>query len=84
MATSGRYQRGDHVVNPTTRRPAVGVDSATVVGPNPGQADALASAALVGGTASAAWVDALGPEWSLYLVMGQTAHSYGRAFDPVT
>ena len=84
MATSGNYERGDHVLDPTTGRPATGADSATIVGPNPGQADALASAALVGGTKSAGWVKSLGPEWSLYLVIGQTAHSYGRAFDTVT
>ena len=81
MATSGLYERGLHVVDPSTGRPVSGVDSATVVGPDPGQADALASAALVGGAKSAAWVDALGSEWSLYLVIGQTAHSYGPAFD---
>ncbi len=49
MATSGTYERGDHVVDPVTERPAVGVDSATVVGPDPGAADAFASAALVHG-----------------------------------
>ena len=81
MATSGRYERGDHVIDPLTGRPAIDVDSATVVGPDPGVADALASAVLVRGTASVSWFDPLGPEWSLYLVMGKTAHSYGRAFD---
>jgi thiamine biosynthesis lipoprotein len=81
MATSGHYERGHHVVDPSSGLPASSVDSATVVGPDPGQADALASAALVRGTESAAWFDLLGPEWSLYLVIGQVAHSYGPAFD---
>lgn len=81
MATSGRYERGDHVVDPTTGRPAVDVDSATVVGPDPGIADALASAALVRGVASLDWFSSLGPDWSLYLVMGETARTFGRAFD---
>lgn len=81
MATSGRYERGDHVVDPSTGRPAIDVDSATVVGPDPGAADALASAALVRGTDSVAWFDLLGPDWSLYLVIGETARSFGRAFE---
>ncbi|MCZ3388095.1 MAG: FAD:protein FMN transferase [Actinomycetia bacterium] len=81
MATSGRYERGDHVVDPSTGRMAIDVDSETVVGPDPGVADALASAALVRGTASVAWFDSLGPDWSLYLVIGEAARTYGRAFD---
>jgi thiamine biosynthesis lipoprotein len=81
MATSGHYERGHHVVDPSSGRPASGADSATVVGLDPGKADALASAALVRGTASMAWFDSLGPDWSLYLVIGQTAHSYGPAFE---
>ncbi len=81
MATSGSYERGHHVVDPSTGHPASGVDSATVVGPDPGRADALATGALIRGTVSASWFHTLGPEWSLYLVIGQTAHSYGRAFD---
>jgi thiamine biosynthesis lipoprotein len=81
MATSGRYERGDHVIDPATGRPASGVDSATVVGPDPGLADALASAALVRGKTSTAWLAALGSAWSLHLVIGQTAFTYGPAFD---
>jgi thiamine biosynthesis lipoprotein len=81
MATSGRYERGDHVIDPATGRPAVGVDSATVVGPDSGSADALASAAMVHGLASVEWLDALGPGWSLHVVVGETAHTFGAAFD---
>ena len=81
MATSGRYERGDHVVDPATGQPAVGVDSATVVGPDAGMADALASAAMVHGLASMDWFGALGPRWSLHLVVGQVAHTFGPAFE---
>jgi FAD:protein FMN transferase len=80
MATSGRYQRGDHVVDPVTGRPATAVDSATVVGPDAGTADALASAALVDGRDSLAWFTALGAEWSLHLVIGDAGYSFGPAF----
>ena len=81
MATSGRYERGDHVVDPGTGRPAVGVDSATVVGPDPGMADALASAAMVHGPAGVGWFADLGPQWSLHIVVGQVAHTFGPAFE---
>ena len=33
VATSGAYARGDHVLDPHTRRPPVGVLSVTIVGP---------------------------------------------------
>jgi FAD:protein FMN transferase len=81
MATSGRYERGDHVVDPVTRLPAVGVDSATVIGPDPGIADALSSAALVDGTRSVGWFSAIGPEWSLHVAIGNTVHTWGPGFD---
>jgi thiamine biosynthesis lipoprotein len=81
MATSGQYERGAHVIDPATGATAMGADSATVVGPDAGLADAVASAALVSGLASTEWFGALGPEWSLHLVVGQLAHTYGPAFD---
>ena len=61
--------------------PATAVDSATVVGPDAGFADALASAAQVSGMATMDWFAGLGPDWSLHLVAGEIAHSYGSAFD---
>ena len=81
MATSACYERGDHVVDPRTGRPAVSVDSATAVGPDAGMADALASAGLVCGLASVEWLGDVGPEWSLHLVIGEVAHAFGPAFD---
>ena len=47
VATSGRYERGDHVVDPRTGRPALGLASVTVVGPDLAIADAYATAAVV-------------------------------------
>ena len=47
VATSGRYERGDHVVDPSTGRPATGLASVTVVGPDLALADAFATAAVV-------------------------------------
>ena len=81
MATSGRYERGDHVIDPSTGEAAVSVDSATVVGPDAGMADAIASAVLVHGLDSMAWFPELGADWSMHLVIDERAHSYGEAFD---
>jgi thiamine biosynthesis lipoprotein len=47
VATSGRSERGDHIFDPRTGRPAVGLASVTVVGPDLAVADAYATAALV-------------------------------------
>lgn len=44
VATSGRYERGDHVVDPRTGRPAHGLASATVVHADLAVADAYATA----------------------------------------
>jgi thiamine biosynthesis lipoprotein len=51
VATSGRYERGDHVLTPATGIPATGMASVTVIGPDPGVADAFATAAVVLGPA---------------------------------
>lgn len=49
LATSGRYEIGDHIVDPQTSSPARGVASASVLGPDGGDADALATALMVSG-----------------------------------
>jgi thiamine biosynthesis lipoprotein len=55
IATSGAYARGDHVVDPHTRRPATGVLSVTITGPELATADAYATAAFAMGTRGPAW-----------------------------
>jgi len=47
VATSGLYERGDHVLDPRTGRPATTLASVTVVGPDLAIADAYATAAVV-------------------------------------
>jgi thiamine biosynthesis lipoprotein len=49
IATSGGYERGAHIADPRTGRPAAGVASATVTGPELDLADALATAVVAGG-----------------------------------
>ena len=51
VATSGAYERGQHIVDPRTGRPPRGVLSVTVVGPDLGTADAYATAAFALGSA---------------------------------
>jgi thiamine biosynthesis lipoprotein len=59
VATSGVYERGHHVVDPFTAKPPSGLRSVTVVGPDLGDADAYATAALAMGTAGLAWLGTL-------------------------
>ncbi|MFI6073223.1 FAD:protein FMN transferase [Actinoplanes sp. NPDC051343] len=56
VATSGTYERGHHVVNPRTGKPAQGLRSVTVVGPDLSLADAYATAALAMGEAGISWL----------------------------
>jgi len=49
VATSGTYERGEHLFNPYSRQAVSAVASATVVGPELGMADAFATALAVGG-----------------------------------
>jgi len=55
VATSGASVRGDHVLDPHTRRPPSGVLSVTIAGPDLATAGAYATAGFAMG--------ALAPEW---------------------
>jgi thiamine biosynthesis lipoprotein len=57
VATSGTAERGAHVTDPHTGRPAVQLASATVTGPDLTRVDAYATAALVMGRSALAWID---------------------------
>ena len=59
VATSGGYERGEHIVDPRTGRAAQGLLSVTVVGPSLTYADAFATAAFVMGEAGVTWVSGL-------------------------
>jgi thiamine biosynthesis lipoprotein len=60
VATSGTYERGAHVWNPRTGKPAEGLRSVTVVGADLALADAYATAALAMGEAGINWLARLG------------------------
>ena len=59
IATSGTYERGEHLIDPRSGRPAARAASASVTGPDLGLADALATALAVAGEAGLALIDDL-------------------------
>lgn len=59
IATSGSYERGAHLLDPRSGRPAVRAASASVTGPDLGLADALATALAVAGGPGLAFIEPL-------------------------
>ncbi|HEX6524276.1 MAG TPA: FAD:protein FMN transferase [Streptosporangiaceae bacterium] len=60
VATSGVAERGTHIIDPHTGRPATGLLSVTVVGPHLSLADAYATAAVaMGSRAARDWIGTL-------------------------
>ena len=55
IATSGTYEQGSHIFDPITKTIAIGARSATVIGPDGGLAEALATALIVSGRDGAIW-----------------------------
>ncbi|MER5379349.1 FAD:protein FMN transferase [Streptomyces sp. NPDC002688] len=58
VATSARYERGDHILDGRSGRPATGLLSVTVVAPSLTEADATATAAFALGTEGVEWAAA--------------------------
>ncbi|MDR6980029.1 thiamine biosynthesis lipoprotein [Streptomyces sp. 3330] len=58
VATSARYERGDHILDGRTGRPATGLDSLTVVAPTLTEADTVATAAYAMGAEGVEWAAA--------------------------
>ena len=59
VATSGEYERGEHISDPHAGRAPDGQLSVTVVGPSLAEADAYATAAFAMGEAGLAWIATL-------------------------
>ncbi|MDB5161440.1 MAG: hypothetical protein JWO96_820 [Candidatus Saccharibacteria bacterium] len=57
VATSGIYERGDHVINPKTGNPANELLGITVAGPDIIRADVFATAAFAMGTAGLSFIE---------------------------
>jgi thiamine biosynthesis lipoprotein len=74
VATSGVAERGAHIVDPFTGRPAVGLASATVVGPELTTADAYATAACAIGASAVDWIERLPAHHGLLVSTHGTRH----------
>ena len=72
VATSGDYERGDHIWDVPSGRPATGVASATVCGPDLALADALATGLVAAGSAGLDAVTGAGYQALLVLDDGKT------------
>jgi thiamine biosynthesis lipoprotein len=59
VATSGTAARGEHIVDPRSRKAPSGLLSATVIGPNLTWADVYATAAFVLGPQAESWIPTL-------------------------
>lgn len=57
VASSGVAERGAHIVDPFTGRPATALTGATVIGPSLSYADAYATAAFVMGPDAVRWIE---------------------------
>ncbi|CAN2171049.1 Flavin transferase ApbE [Candidatus Nanopelagicaceae bacterium] len=75
IATSGTYERGAHIFDPATGTIAIGAKSATVLGPDGGLTDALATALMVSGEDGAVWLGQ--PELAEYSAWVIDRHSGG-------
>ena len=72
LATSGTYERGEHILDPFSGRPATALLSATVTGPQLALADALATGLLAAGPGGLRFVTAAGYEAWVVLPDGTT------------
>lgn len=75
VATSGEYERGQHVLDPHTHRAPEGVLSVTITGPELGTADALATAAFAMGTDGPRWTAQLDGYEALTILADGTVFS---------
>jgi len=79
VATSGNYERGDHIVDARTGVPNGRLLSLTVAGPSLTLADAYATVGFAMGTAGVAWV-ASRPGYSPYAVTSEGRVQYTDPF----
>jgi FAD:protein FMN transferase len=78
IATSGTYERGAHIFDPATGTIAIGAKSATVIGPDGGLTDALATALMVAGEDGAGWFGQPGlAEYSAWVIDRHSGGAWG-------
>ena len=83
VATSGTAERGAHIDDPATGRPATDVLSATVVGPQMTLADAYATAAFVMGRDAIDWIAGV-PGYEAMLVAADGTRLTSRGWAAIT
>jgi len=81
VATSGAYERGDHILDPHTGLAPDGVLSVTIVGQDLAVADAYATAAFAMGRAGATWAAALQGHGAIVIFDDDTI-SYSAGAEP--
>jgi thiamine biosynthesis lipoprotein len=78
IATSGAYERGEHVIDPHTGRPPAGVESVSILGSDLALADAYATAAYAMGRNGAEWAARLHGHGAIVIFDdGRIAYSAG-------
>lgn len=77
VATSGSYERGDHIVDPRSGRPAGAVESATVIGDALTRVDVLATVAFVLGRDALPWLEAVPRHEGMLLIDGTAHRTFG-------
>lgn len=82
VATSGNYERGNHIVDPRSGRPVSGLLSMTVIGPSLGYADAYSTAACVMGRDGATWIARL-DGYDAYVVTAEGRTVWTEGIQPL-
>jgi thiamine biosynthesis lipoprotein len=68
IATSATYERGAHIIDPSTRQPTAGLASVTIVGPDLTYADAYATAVFVMGVDGLDWLIRRHPDYAGFVI----------------
>ncbi len=74
VATSAKYERGDHIIDPRSGTVANAMLSATVFGPDLGLADAYATAVFVMGEEGLDWIDDRDGYEAYVITLDETTH----------
>src|ERR1700693_4709249 len=82
VATSGTYEKGEHILDPHTGKPANAWLSFTVAGPDIVQADVFATACFAMGTAGLDFVSHLA-RYEAYAIDNQLRAAYTSGFDAI-
>ncbi|MCU1399450.1 MAG: ApbE family lipoprotein [Acidimicrobiales bacterium] len=68
IATSATYERGAHIIDPTTGEPTADLASVTIVGPDLTYTDAYATAVFVMGVDGLNWLAQRHPDYAAFIV----------------